>query len=407
MEVPPFKILAAALRRTTEHLAREVAQPSASPPTWSDLEWAVARSVAAMQGISVLLASNLRWRGPPSWQAFLAEQRTQSLERAARIGVLLEGIDRSTRAARIGCVGLKGAALRMLDVYRAGERPMADIDLLARAADLEAFRTAIESLGYSEAFALRRHAVYEPRDKRTVIALGEHIDNPVKIEIHTTVAERLPIRPVDITTQLWPARAQPGLNSYPGRAALMLHLLLHAAGNMRAHALRQIQLHDIAALAARMQDADWRAVVATPPGGEGPWWALPPVALTMRYYPGSIPAEISEELRVSCPRMLRLATARRTLTDVSWSNPRIHAFPGLAWARTPLDVVRFVRSRALPDRAARAELQLAVRAQAPLEQVPWYGISHSRRILRWVFSRPPRVQTMMSVAAALQRAAVD
>jgi hypothetical protein len=37
-------------------------------------------------------------------------------------------------------------------------------------------------------------------------------------------------------------------------AELMRHLLLHAAGNMRAHALRQIQLHDIALLAGKLAD---------------------------------------------------------------------------------------------------------------------------------------------------------
>ena len=66
MEVPPFKVLAAALRKTTEHLAKELAAPTDSPPRWTELEWAVARSVAAMQGISTLLENNLRWLGPPA-----------------------------------------------------------------------------------------------------------------------------------------------------------------------------------------------------------------------------------------------------------------------------------------------------------------------------------------------------
>ena len=70
--LPPFKVLAAALRRTTERLACELADSTDSEPTWSEIEWAVARSVAAMQGISTLLANNLVWAGPPAWLAFLA-----------------------------------------------------------------------------------------------------------------------------------------------------------------------------------------------------------------------------------------------------------------------------------------------------------------------------------------------
>jgi hypothetical protein len=409
MQVPPFKILATTLRKTTERLARELAEPSPSAPSWTDLEWAVARSVAAMQGISVLFANNLRWPGPPSWQAFLAEQRAQSLQRDTRIGALLESIDKATHHAQIGCVALKGAALRTLDLYRPSERPMADVDLLVRAADLPALRTAIGRLGYVEAFTTRRHSVYEPGDRRAVdgfggSGFGEHNDNPLKIEVHTRVAEALPVRPVDITLSLWPEEPQPGLNWYADLAALMRHLLLHAAGNIRAHALRLIQLYDIAALAARFGGDDWRGLIAEPRNGERLWWAFPPLALVARYWPSRIPAEVIEELRAACPRMLRFATERQTLTDVSWSNLRIHAFPGIAWSRSLGEAARFMRDRALPGRDALAGLQLALRAQPQLGQVPWYGLSHGNRILRWLFSRPPRVQTMTSVVAALERA---
>jgi hypothetical protein len=60
-----------------------------------------------------------------------------------------------------------------------------------------------------------------------------------------------------------------------------------------------------------------------------------------------------------------------------------------------------MRSRIWPSREARLELKEGA-AQIPgSATVPWYGISHGARILRWVFSRPPRVQTMLSVHAAL------
>jgi hypothetical protein len=233
-------------------------------------------------------------------------------------------------------------------------------------------------------------------------AVGEHVDNPLKIEVHTAVAEPLPIRHVDITGHLQTYSANPGLNQYPDRAALMLHLLLHAAGNMRAHVLRQIQLHDIAALAARLDHGDWQHLMVRPHTVEGLWWAFPPLALTARYYARSIPRDVLVELRAACPLALRLATDRHTLSDVSWSNLRIYAFPGIAWSRTPLEAVRFIRSRVLPGPTALAELEMGLRAQPLLGSLPWYGISHGRRILRWLFSRPPRVQTLMSVVAALE-----
>ena len=401
---PPLKVIAAALRRTTERLARELAQPTDSQPQWNEIEWAIAGAAAAMQGISVLLARRLLWCGPPSWRDFLTEQQEQGTLRHAAIGAVLERLDAVLRAGGVGCVALKGAALRGLDIYSIGERPMGDIDLLVRSVDLPSTAAAMAKIDYVEAFKSQRHRVYAPRRKVAPRSLGEHVDNPLKIEIHTVVAEALPVRRIDITAGLWPDTVAPGLNAYSGLSALLLHLLLHAAGSMRAHALRQIQLHDIAAIAPLLSAAQWAELLESQRDHGGPWWVLPPLALAARYYPGRVPADVLRAARKACPRLLRIATERQSLTDVSWSNLHIHAFPGIAWSRTPLDALRFAQSRVVPSRHSLTELQFALADQPQLAQVPWYGLAHGRRILRWLFSRPPRVQTMVSVLAALESA---
>jgi hypothetical protein len=400
--MPPFAVVAAALRKTTEHLAAEVVQSSASPPEWSEVEWAIARSAAAMQGISALLANNLSWAGPPAWAAFLEQQRAQSVLRHARIGALLEQIDAAARSRALGCVALKGAALRALDLYRPGERPMGDIDLLVASRDMQAIAGVMADIGYAEAFVTQRHRVFDSRRKVKARGFGEHVDNPLKVEVHDAVAESLPVRKVDITERLRRSAAQPGVRNYPDLVSLLLHLLLHAAGNMRAHALRQIQLHDIATVAALLYERDWDALLAPRDGSERPWWVFPPLALAARYYPADIPPDVLRAARAVCPSVLRLAAARQTLTDVSWSNLRIHAFPGIAWSRTPLDALRLMRSRVAPSRRSLAELEIARVAQPQLDDVPWYGVSHGARMLRWLFTRSPRVQTILSVHAALE-----
>lgn len=396
--LPPFKVLAAALHTTTERLATEVAQPTDTAPEWNELEWAVARAAAALQGISTLLATRLRWRGPESWQAFLAEQRAQSILRDRKIGDLVERIDEATRRAAIPCVALKGAALRTLGIYAAGERPMGDVDLLVRPGDLAAVDGALQELGYFEARQTPRHAIYEPRHAPVGVEFGEHVDNPLKIEVHPNVAEALPIRSVDITAQLWPEDARPGINSYRSTAALTLHLLLHAAGNIRSHALRQIQLNDI----ATVPPPEWDVLLRASERMKPCWWAFPPLALTERYYPGTVPSGVLRALRRACPPGLKFVTGSKALSDLSWSNLRIHAVPGIAWSRTPLDALLYVRSRAFPSRDAIAQLQQTVRAQPSLASVPWYGLSHGSRIARWLVSRPPRVQTVLCIAAALE-----
>jgi hypothetical protein len=405
--IPPFKVLAAALRRTTERLACELAEPTESEPDWDGVEWAVARSVAAMQGISTLLANNLAWSGPAAWREFLSEQHGQSVLRYERIGTLLGEIDAAMRARGVECVALKGAALRALDLYRPGERPMGDVDLLVATLDLEAVAAAMADIDYVEAYTTQRHRVYEPRHKTAPRGFGEHVDNPLKIEIHTAIAESLPARSVDITESLRRGAARPGLNNYPDLVSLLLHLLLHAAGNMRAHALRQVQLHDIALVASLLYESDWQSLLEQPRDREKRWWLFPPLALTARYYPKRIPPDVLRAARAACPGVLRLAASQQSLTDVSWSNLRIHAFPGIAWSRTPLDALRFMRSRVAPSRRALAEIEIARAAQPQLDDVPWYGVSHGARILRWLFGRSPRVHTITSVHAALDSVGTD
>ena len=400
--LPPYKTVAAALRKTTEVLAREVVRSSESAPDWNELEWAIARSVAAMQGITALLESRLRWSGPPSWQSFLAQQREQSRLRAALIGELLERIDSATRDAGLTCVTLKGSAIRALDIYAPGERPMGDVDLLVSPTDTDAAAAVMRLLDYEPTSVVARHAAYEPRSRRAPGGLGERAENPVPIEVHTVVAERLPVDMVDITPRLRPAHPRPGLNPYPSLAALLLHLLLHAAGNMKVHALRQIQLHDLALLMERLDDSDWRDLIETASTRDGLWWAYPPIALTLRYYDCAVPPELRRALRSSCPLILRGVSERHDLTDVSWSNLRISAFPGIAWSRSPADVLWYARSRALPDRDTVELARAALEHQPQMRQVRWYQISQGRRIARWLLSRPPRVQTITSVAAALR-----
>ena len=400
-ELPPYKALAAALRKTTEHLARELVRPSDTPPGWNELEFGVAQSVAAMQGITVLLGNRLRWRGPPAWEAFLAGQREQSVLREALLGRLLERIDSVTRDARIACVALKGSALRSLGLYAPGERPSGDIDLLVRKSDAAAVATAIASLDYVLFADVKRHTTYVPRKLETPISLGEHAANTISIEVHTLVAEALPIRNVDITERLLPERPVPGVNRYPSDAALLLHLLLHAADNMKTHCLRQLQLHDIALLLGRLGAADWDAMHEAASAGEL-WWAFPPLAMTERYYDCRAPRALLRDVRRSCPVILRRVSDRHELTDVSWSNLRISALPGIAWSHTPIEALRYAWSRVSPERDTLEEVRTAVELQPHLRIVPWYQVSQSKRIVRWLVSRPPRVQTISAVAAALR-----
>jgi hypothetical protein len=189
----------------------------------------------------------------------------------------------------------------------------------------------------------------------------------------------------------------PGINAYAGRAELLRHLLLHCAGNIRAHAMRLIQLRDVAQLALAMTSADWAVLL----DHDDPWWMFPVLRLTGTYFPRSVPGVVLEMTRRRCPGWLRRAAGRMDLVTVSWSNLRIDALPGIEWSRSAFEALRFAKSRIAPSREALAELDFAVKVLPGLQAIPWYGQRHLTRIVRWLFGRPPRVQTMQSVLDAL------
>jgi Uncharacterised nucleotidyltransferase len=404
----PMAKIGLALREITEYLAAELHSPRVNAPDWSDFQWRIAKAVAAMQGISSLLCTRLRWIGPPHWNRFLREQRDHVAGRCEKIERLLKTIDEYARQDGIALIGLKGTALLKRALYRLGDRPMADIDLLVDCGDVSGTTRLLQNCGFELTFTTWRHHLFEVVKKGsapTIARLGEHVDNPIKIELHTAIRERLPVSEIDITEFVRREGMPPGLNSYSSAGGLMMHLVLHAAGNMRAHALRLIQLYDIALLAEGFSVSDWENLICAYREPSDIWWALPPLLMVERYFPGAIPASVTARLARHCPWWLRRATDSQNLADVSWSNLRVYAFPGIEWSRTPTEVLRLVRARLLPDAEARMELTRFSSHHPGASNVPWYGISQGNRILRWVFSKPPRVQALLPVRAALAESA--
>ena len=408
---PPPHTIRAALGLATERFAAELAQPQSYAPSWSDFEWRMARAAAVLHGVTPLLSGTLRWSGPPHWQEFMRRQREHTGLRQRRIAAVLQNMDDGARAQGLAVVALKGAALHALGVYTAGQRPMADIDLLVQEADVERMAQLLASLGYAQTAATWKHRMYEPhvvaptrggpKGSAAAFPLGEHEDYPIKVDLHTRIAERLPLQEVSITGHVLTRRAQPGLNDYASTVGLLLHLLLHAAGNMIGHALRLIHLHDIGLLAARMKPGEWASLLDTLGEPQGLWWALPPLELVNRYQPGLVPGNVLSALQSSCPRVLRRLSRRRTLTQWSYSALYVPAFPGLPWCRSLREYQRYVAQRLVPGPE-----QLASRGIVAAEQwaahSSWSHMPQGRRMVRWLFTHPPRQAAMYVARAALE-----
>ncbi len=405
--MPSHGALRAALRETTQRLAREFSVPGLQAPAWSDVEWRVAMAACAIHGISGLLHGRLRWQGPPVWQSFLAEQKQQTLLRQQRISALLAQLNEAGHAAGIPMVAMKGSALLALGVFADGERPMSDIDLLVRPQDRDRMLQLLQAMGYVVELAISRHVCLRPAASPSSVAFGEHAHNPVKIELHERVYEPLPIREVDITTLVFAADARSGINAYPSKAALMRHLLLHTAGNIRAGSLRFIQLHDIACLARRLDTQDWAVLIRDEADARGLWWALPPLRLASSHFADAIPESVIRQVERSSRLLLRWSLRRRTLVDVSLSAPSIPALPGLSWSASPAEAMTMMARRLMPGDDVHAIRRSQASNHFRLASPTWSRASQAAKIVRWFLHRPPAAMTMYSVQQALAWRPVD
>jgi hypothetical protein len=394
--MPPLRSLQTSLREITETLANELAHPSATAPQWSELEWLLARAAAAIHGTSPLMSHSLRWQGPPGWQRFLDEQRMHTRKRHVCISDLLTSLDDAGREAGIPLVALKGVALHEMQLYSPGDRPMADIDLLVRETDSQRAARMLEQLGFRITHTSRRHQVFASGAEAAANAFGESSAYGMKIELHSQILEVLPLRAADVTALVFPREPRAGLNYYPSRAALMTHLLLHAAGAMSLRALRLLHLNDISRLSASMSSRDWSEFLE-----QDSWWSFPPLAMTARYYGGSIPGHVLIATSRRCRWLLKQTCSRRTLSDVSLSYLWVTAFPGIEWAGSPGEMLMYMMQRISPSAEVRSLRKAMAKTEPAVAHSTWAQLSQGRRVLRWLTSRPTRPEALRPVQMAL------
>jgi hypothetical protein len=395
--IPAPRIVQQALRATTERLAHELACPTNITPSWSEFEWRAARAAVAIHGVGPLLAGTQLWRGPPGWHAFLEDQRAQTEQRQRRFAALAKLIDAEAREAGIPMVALKGAALHEMGIYRAGERPMADLDLLVDEPDMAAATRLLEAQGFHTELDFWKNRIFKAPGG-VAGGLGERCDYPIKVELHRRIHERLPLELTDISQIVFPSNPRPGLNPYPSRVALLMHLVLHAAGSMTNRDLRLVHLHDLALVCRGMEAGDWEELLRH--GTQGLWWFAPPLQLARRYYADMIPSPVLSRLRSACPARLRRLTRRRSLTDFSFSSVWVRAFPGIAWAQSGTEAFRYMLGRVRPDAEARRTRNIDA-ANAWAAHSSWMGLPQGSRIWRWMSSRPTRPATMYAVRETL------
>ena len=260
----------------------------------------------------------------------------------------------------------------------------------------------LEAQGFRATLSYWKNHIFESGGS-AVGALGEHCDNQIKVELHWRICERLPLELTDISANVFPMSPQPGLNPYPSRVSLLMHLVLHAAGAMAGHDLRLMHLHDLALLCRGMRAQEWDEILRRGESGtHGPWWFLPPLRLAHRYYPDIVPSSVLSRLRRGCPRRLDWVTARKRLTDVSLSSVWIRAFPGIEWSRSATESARYMLARVRPDAEARTIRRDNAASARWASDSRWQSLSQRSRMVQWMTSRPTRPATMYVIREALR-----
>jgi hypothetical protein len=390
--IPGRAELAAGLRQITESLAAEIETPTAVAPPWSEFQWGIARAVVAIHGIAGLLSRGLRW-AEPGWRHFLQSEVSETREQFRHIAAALEELHALSQNSGIPVVALKGLALHALGIYEPGERPMADIDLLVRSADVGGMEGLLARAGFVPRGVTWKHREFE--------RVRDH--SRVKIDLHTRLAERIASREIRLADDAF--AAVPGVQGYASRLQLLRHLLLHAAGNMSTRSARAIQLHDIARVSAQLEPAEWSRFRSDP--WEQRWCFYPPLLLVDRYFPGVVDHGALAALAATCPPMLARVVKRQTLTDVSMSDPRQMALPELAWCASIGTLLRYAQLRLLPGRERTEGLRRLADTQGFGRGQRWFTMSQPARIATWLFRKPIRPATLHAVRRGLAHDVAD
>ena len=282
--------------------------------SWGARHWSAFRRVVAMHGLAAHLgrrlpSSALAAHVPPDVIDWLAAQDALNRRRIERMHGELAAILGAAATAGIEVMPLKGALLTTMDGPDASARPMADLDVLVHPADRVGIGALLERLGYRhapESNPRPTHDVFlDPGGGRVVDLVGEHPDNPRRVEVHVEVKRHLWgwVDDDDLTPALW-AGARSGevvgeRAAIPRIEALFAHLAIHASSDLLVGRGRLVQWLDLGSMAPLAGD------LATMPH---PRLAFPALRLAARALPDAMAALDLAALSAAIPdRLVRWA----------------------------------------------------------------------------------------------------
>jgi hypothetical protein len=302
---------------------------------WNDASWAAARFAVQAHGLGPWLHVRLHAAAPstrvgqraaidgcglPSFLAFLAHCHEMNVRRHALWRSELELVLAAAASLGLPLVALKGAALLPTLWTDPVLRPTSDIDLLTRSDDRAALEPALRELGWTFQGDVPRHRVFyltrlgiHPRPD-----VGEHPDQPLRLELHEQARQTFLGLQHDCTGALWRDTSSVHASVHGGDAVLAVpapgvlfeHVLLHTAFDLARRMTRLIKLEDLRLLASRLSPGDWSRLVANARATGLERFFLAPLIMAERYLGPVAPPDVMDALERATPSDL-IAWLRR------------------------------------------------------------------------------------------------
>jgi len=206
-------------------------EATAKQPAPTGAEWSSALGLAKSWQVLPLLYRPLRDAGGPveAVNEVLAAYRLV-VTHSVSLEAGLRGVLKEFERGQISVAVLKGGARFVVPLWGIEGRPMADIDLLIRPADVERVGKLLDGLGYVEQQGLETEEEWMPGTNRHHMEPRVGQRGLVPVEVHWGLASEP--HPFSVTPeQLWgQTRAVPGFYARVlSPEAQVLHVALHAS----------------------------------------------------------------------------------------------------------------------------------------------------------------------------------